>query len=93
MFPILACVRLHHGQAMKAIMATAILHTMAIEFGEDPFEVEVLQHDPPRDDFVVQDDRGPRELLLAGVQERLNVVENMAPITPCELAVLRHGRN
>lgn len=73
-FPVLDNMRMHHPNAMKAVIATAVLHNMAIAFREEPFPEEnpTPEEDiPGMDDVVIEDFRGRREIFEAGIQERL----------------------
>jgi hypothetical protein len=91
-FPVLRNMRFHHDRAMSVVMATAILHNMAIEFRDEPV---VGDHGQPHvqsngelvnDDEQVYrvDERPSQELYESGNHERNCIVHAMSPPTDIE---------
>ena len=101
-FPILKRMRLHLPNAMKVVMATAILHNLSILWGEigveDLGEHPDLQgRDPamppvPNADITIDlEDLTPIQIRRLGQQTRENMRTNMDPV-PTRHELRRLGR-
>ena len=78
-FPVMTNLRFHHAKAMKAVLATAILHNYAISRNDtDVEDFEELPFFDEDDDFpVVEDYRSPEQVRRAGEQVRNQIVATM----------------
>lgn len=87
-FPVLDGMRMHHANAQKAILATAILHNMSISLGEESLSQDEpsLEDDSEENVELLNVPQSSREVYEAGVQERLRLLDAMPPITPEEMS-------